>query len=272
MLALVYFALAACVGDFFCRPPICIDRTPLCGSNSGRVTGQFLVHIPGGARVLLDLTTALVGQSLVLSRRDRGAVLAQMESAIIKHKPGKSRENRAELYLPRPKGSGIADWLLIIGYVVLVSWMMFASFNAKGGKLQIANPEYSDFGPNTALMRSFAVGHDFPTEYPHFSGDRIHYHFLFYFQAGNLEFLGLDPAWSLNVLSITTIVAMLVVLMTLGEVFFNSRAVGRLGRCSFSFSDRSLTFRFFRSKLQSALRFKLLRINGTISDDLSVSR
>ena len=133
------------------------------------------------------------------------------KSAIIKHKSRESFENRADLYLPRPKGSSIADWLFIIGYVVLVSWMMFASFNAKGGKLQIANPEYSDFGPNTALMQSFAVGHNFPTEYPHFSGDRIRYHFLFYFQAGNLEFLGLDPAWSLNLLSIATLVAMLVV-------------------------------------------------------------
>ena len=113
--------------------------------------------------------------------------------------------------------------------------MMFASFNTKAGKLQIANPEYSDFGPNTALIQSFAVGHNFPTEYPHFSGDRIRYHFLFYFQAGNLEFLGLDPAWSLNLLSITTLVAMLVIVMTLGEVLFNSRAVGRLGSLLFFF-------------------------------------
>jgi DNA-binding beta-propeller fold protein YncE len=111
--------------------------------------------------------------------------------------------------------------------------MMFASFNTKGGKLQISNPEYSDFGPNTAIMQSFAVGHNFPTEYPHFSGDRIRYHFLFYFQAGNLEFLGLDPAWSLNLLSITTLVAMLVLVMVLGQVLFDSRAVGRLGSLLF---------------------------------------
>ena len=129
----------------------------------------------------------------------------------------------------------MADWSLILGYLVLVSWMMFASFNTKGNKLEIANPEYSDFGPNTALMQSFAVGHNFPTAYPHFSGDRIRYHFLFYFQAGNLEFLGLDPAWSLNLLSISTIVAMLVIVMTLGEILFNSRAVGRVGSLLFFF-------------------------------------
>ena len=128
--------------------------------------------------------------------------------------------------------------------------MMFASFNAKEGKLLIANPEYSDFGPNTALIQSFAVGHNFPTEYPHFSGDRIRYHFLFYFQAGNLEFLGFNPAWSLNLLSITTIVSMLVIVMTLGEVLFNSRAVGRLGSLLFFFFG-SLSYAPFLQKQAS---------------------
>ena len=155
---------------------------------------------------------------------------------ISKTKQGRNRESpAATFYLPRPKGSSWADWALILGYVVLVSWMMFASFNTTGTKLQISNPEYSDFGPNTAIMQSFAVGHNFPTEYPHFSGDRIRYHFLFYFQGGNLEFLGLDPTWSLNLLSIITIVAMLMLVMALGEVLFDSRAVGRVGSVLFFF-------------------------------------
>ncbi len=113
-------------------------------------------------------------------------------------------------------------------------------------------PEYSDFGPNTALIQSFAVGHNFPTEYPHFSGDRIRYHFLFYFQAGNLEFLGFNPAWSLNLLSISTLVSMLVIVMTLGEVLFNSRAVGRLGSLLF-FLFGSLSYVPFLQK-QSSVR------------------
>src|SRR5207244_3579154 len=120
-------------------------------------------------------------------------------------------------------------------YCVFVSWMMFASLNSTGGNLQIAHNEYSDFGPNTAIMQSFAVGHNFPTEYPHFSGDRIRYHFLFYFQAGNLEFLGLDPSSSLNLLSVITLVSMLMLATVLGEVLFNSRAVGRLGSLLFFF-------------------------------------
>ena len=237
MLALIYFGLATCVGDFFCR------RFYQFASIAHRCAAAILVGL-----LISSWFTYLAGLALFWTSQPLlwgnllfflavVAVLSwpRWKSRIVKHKPGKNPENRSELYLPRPKGSGIADWLLIIGYIVLVSWMMFASFNTKGGKLQIANPEYSDFGPNTALMQSFAVGHNFPTEYPHFSGDRIRYHFLFYFQAGNLEFLGLDPAWSLNILSITTLVAMLAVVMTLGEVLFNSRAVGRVGSLLFFF-------------------------------------
>jgi DNA-binding beta-propeller fold protein YncE len=137
--------------------------------------------------------------------------------------------------------------------------MMFASFNSSGSKLQIANAQYSDFGPNTAIMQSFAVGHNFPTEYPHFSGDRIRYHFLFYFQAGNLEFLGLNPAWGLNLLSITTLVAMLILAMTLGTVVFNSRAVGRLGSLLF-FSFGSLSYVPFLQK-QGSVRAAIQAIS-----------
>jgi DNA-binding beta-propeller fold protein YncE len=237
MLALIYFALAACVGDFLCRRFYQFESVAhRCAAAIlvGLLVSSWFTYLAGLAffwtpRPLLWANVLFfVAAIAVLTWR-------KWKGRIEKSTSSESHLKRSNLYLPRPQGSSIADWLLIAGYVVLVSWMMFASFNAKGGKLQIANPEYSDFGPNTALMQSFAVGHNFPTEYPHFSGDRIRYHFLFYFQAGNLEFLGLDPAWSLNLLSIATLVAMLVIVMTLGEVLFNSRAVGRLGSLLFFF-------------------------------------
>ena len=237
MLALIYFALAACVGDFFCRRFYQFESVAhRCAAAIlvGLLASSWFTYLAGLAffwtsRPLLwaNLLFFVAAVALLSWPKWKGR--------IVKTTPGEAYLKRSNLYLPRPRGSSIADWLLIAGYVVLVSWMMFASFNTKAGKLQIANPEYSDFGPNTALIQSFAVGHNFPTEYPHFSGDRIRYHFLFYFQAGNLEFLGLDPAWSLNLLSITTLVAMLVIVMTLGEVLFNSRAVGRLGSLLFFF-------------------------------------
>src|ERR1700757_4869697 len=237
MLALIYFALAACVGDFFCRRFYQFESLAhRCAAAIlvGLLASAWFTYLAGLAffwttRPLLWANLLFFVASLSLLSWPK------WKGRIVKSSPNEAYLKRSDLYLPRPPGSSIADWLLIAGYLVLVSWMMFASFNIKAGKLRIANPEYSDFGPNTALIQSFAVGHNFPTEYPHFSGDRIRYHFLFYFQAGNLEFLGLDVAWSLNLLSIVTLVAMLVIVMTLGEVLFNSRAVGRLGSLLFFF-------------------------------------
>jgi len=237
MLALIYFTLAALVGDFLCRRFYQFEsRAHRCAAAIlvGLVVSSWFTYLAGLAffwtpqpLVWANLLFFVAAIALLSWPKWKGR--------IVKTTSGEAYLKRSELYLTRPEGSSIADWLLIAAYIVLVSWMMFASFNTAGGKLRIANPEYSDFGPNTALIQSFAVGHNFPTEYPHFSGDRIRYHFLFYFQAGNLEFLGLNPAWSLNLLSITTLVSMLVIVMTLGEVLFNSRAVGRLGSLLFFF-------------------------------------
>ena len=237
MLALIYFVLAACVGDFLCRRFYQFESVAhRCAAAIlvGLLASSWFTYLAGLAffwtsRPLLWANLLFLVASVALLSWPK------WKHRIVKSPAGETSLTRSDLYLPRPRGSSTADWLLIAGYVALVSWMMFASFTTKAGKLRIANPEYSDFGPNTALMQSFAVGHNFPTEYPHFSGDRIRYHFLFYFQAGNLEFLGLDPAWSLNLLSITTLVAMLVIVMTLGEVLFNSRAVGRVGSLLFFF-------------------------------------
>src|SRR6266550_718879 len=238
MLALIYLGLAFAVGDFLCR------RFYRFASVAHRCAAAILsgLLISSWFTYLAGLLFTRARQPLLWGNLLFGiAAIAMLSWNRWKHKVIKRAQDASPntfvpgRYLPRPTGSSVADWLLIAGYVVLVSWMMFASFNSSDGILRIANQEYSDFGPNTAIMQSFAVGHNFPTEYPHFSGDRIRYHFLFYFQAGNLEFLGLNPAWSLNLLSITTLVAMLIIVMTLGEMLFNSRAVGRLGSLLFFF-------------------------------------
>ena len=238
MLALIYLGLAICLGDFFCRRFYRFVSVPhRCATAVlvGLLISSWFTYLSGLAFASF-WRPLLWGDALFFLTAIGVLSWPRWKRKISKTKRDETgKHTAATFYLPRPKGSSWADWALILGYVVLVSWMMFASFNTTGSKLQISNPEYSDFGPNTAIMQSFAVGHNFPTEYPHFSGDRIRYHFLFYFQGGNLEFLGLDPTWSLNLLSIITIVAMLMLVMALGEVLFDSRAVGRVGAVLFFF-------------------------------------
>src|SRR5437764_6876289 len=234
MLALVFVVVAICLGYGFCR------RFSSFVSTRHRWAAAFIVGLLV-AGWLTYLTALAFARSLVPLFWGNLCffIIAiavftwpRWRQKIVKSPP---RETEISPPISRAPGSDRIDWLLIAVFVAVVSWMMFATLSSSDGRLQIANNEYSDFGPNTALVQSFGVGHNFPTEYPHFSGERIRYHFLFYFQAGNLEFLGLDPAWSLNLLSIITLVAMLMLVMALGEVLFDSRTVGRVGSALFFF-------------------------------------
>ena len=259
MLALIYLVLAVGLGDFLCRRFYRFVSVPhRCATAVlvGLLVSSWFTYLGGLAfsRVWRPL---LWGDVLFFVTAIAVLCWPKWKHKIAKTKRGETESHAADtFYLSRPKGSSWADWALIAGYLILVSWMMFASFNTTGSKLQISNPEFSDFGPNTAIMQSFAVGQNFPTEYPHFSGDRIRYHFLFYFQAGNLEFLGLDPTWSLNLLSVLTLVAMLVIVMALGEALFDSRTVGRLGSLLFFFfgSLSYIPFLHGQSSVRGAIR------------------
>jgi sugar lactone lactonase YvrE len=249
MLALVYLAVAVCFGDRICRR--------FCS----------LVSVPHRWAAALTVGLLLAGwvtylTALVFARASLPVFWGNLCFFAVaigiftwprwRHKILKAptQETEPPPSVPRAPGSDNIDWLLIAAFFAIAAWMMFATLNSSSGKLQIGNNEYSDFGPNTALIQSFGVGHNFPTEYPHFSGERIRYHFLFYFVAGNLEFLGFDPAWSLNLLSILSLVAMLVLVMVLGEVLFQSRTVGRLGAVLFFFFG-SLSYIPFFAKQHS---------------------
>jgi hypothetical protein len=134
------------------------------------------------------------------------------------------------------------------GFLIFAIWLMFATLDFKVGQFQIAFKAWTDFGANVSLTQSFALGHNFPPQHPFFPGEFIRYHFLFWFQAGNLEFLGLNPAWSINILSILSLLALLVLIITLGEVLFNSRIVGRIGALLFFFSSSLSYLPFLKSQ------------------------
>ena len=137
------------------------------------------------------------------------------------------------------------DWVASSIFFIFGTYLLFGTLTMGNGSLWVGHHQSSDFGSTVSIMQTFAQGHNFPTEYPHFSGDRIRYHFLFYFQAGNLEYLGLSPALANNVLSILSLMSMLVLVMTLGAVMFASRLVGRIGAALFFFHGSLAFIPFF---------------------------
>ena len=234
MLTLVYLTVAICLGDRICRRFYSFVSTP------HRWAAAFIVGLLIAGWITYLTALAFGHSSLPLFWGNLcffAVAIAVFTWPRWRHKIIKAPaiETKESPSVPRAPGSNAIDWLCLAGFLAFATWLMFATLNSTGGQLQIANNEYSDFGPNTAIIQSFGVGHNFPTEYPHFSGDRIRYHFLFYFVAGNLEFLGFDPAWGLNLLSIFSLVAMLALVMALGELLFQSRTVGRIGAILFFF-------------------------------------
>lgn len=98
-------------------------------------------------------------------------------------------------------------WILFV--VIYAVWLFYSTFYQAGGMYHAGATVHSDLGPHTALMSSFANGQNIPTEYPHFAGDGIRYHFFFYYFAAILNQLGLGFVTALNLPSILAFISML---------------------------------------------------------------
>lgn len=104
---------------------------------------------------------------------------------------------------------------LLLASGIMAAALIWNTFAFRNGQLATGYSVFSDFAPHMALVRSFAVGWNWPTDYPHFTGDGIHYHFLFYFLCGNLNYLGLPIDWAINLPSLLSFFSVVVLLATL---------------------------------------------------------
>lgn len=224
MLALIYLATTIVLGACVCRRFYCFN------SWLHYLAASFLVGLvlSTWATYLLALAFAwsskpLVGANVVFFALAGLLIYRLRPRSLFDFKMSNSR----------PPGSATWDTFFIACFFLAACYLMFGTLWLKDGNVRMAFVVWNDFGPNLSLVQSFAIGHNFPTEYPHFIGYPIRYHFLFWFQAGNLEFLGLNMAWALNLISVLSLLAMLILFLTLGEVLFDSRAVARIGTAMF---------------------------------------
>ena len=149
MLALIYFGLAACVGDFICQrfyQFASVAHRCAAAILVGLLVSSWFTYLAGlvffwTSRPLLwaNLFFSVAGIALLSWPKWKDRILTRTpEEAYLKG---------SNLYLPRPRGSSIADWLLIAGYVVLVSWMMFTSMSSKSAMLDPLGRRRYKFDP-----------------------------------------------------------------------------------------------------------------------------
>ena len=135
--------------------------------------------------------------------------------------------------------------------LVFFTSIMFYVFFIRDGVLYSGYSVYGDYAPHTAMMRSFSRGNNFPTEYPHFGGQDIKYHFMFQFFVGNLEFLGMRIDIAYNLVSVLALLGFMMLLYSIAMRITGSFAACILTFVLFMFRSSLSFFRFVIEHLMS---------------------
>lgn len=152
--------------------------------------------------------------------------------------------------------------LLLFGILtVFVTWMMFYVFHMKDGILYSGFSVYGDYAPHTAMMRSFSRGNNFPTQYPHYGGQDVKYHFMFQFLVGNLEYLGFRLDLGYNLVSILSLAGFLMVLYGISYRMFKSFWAGAAAIAFFFFRSGTAFWRYLWEHLQAGDLVRTLEEN-----------
>ena len=163
----------------------------------------------------------------------------------------KPSESRGETLVGTDKYRFRKELLLFGLLTVFITYMMFYVFYMKDGILYSGLTVYGDYAPHTAMMRSFSMGNNFPTQYPHYGGADVKYHFMFQFLAGNLEYLGLRMDIAYNIVSIGSLVGFLMLLYQLALRITGKMCCGVLTLFLFFFRSGMAFFRFAWEHIQS---------------------
>lgn len=149
-----------------------------------------------------------------------------------------------------PGGLHFPDLICIAGFIILfffVTSMEYRSFKIHQDTLRVGYSVFSDFAVHLGMIRSFSFGNNFPTQYSHFAGEDIRYHFMFEFLTGNLEYLGLPIDHAFNFISILSFMAMAMLLFVFAVKLSGSRLAGGLSVVMMVFHSSPSLFRYLGS-------------------------
>ncbi|MDX2040911.1 MAG: hypothetical protein SF097_06665 [Acidobacteriota bacterium] len=232
MLSVLYLAGMVYFGDCLCR---CFYRYK---SIQHRLATAFLVGLLVSSIItyLGALAFARTAQPMVWGNVIFAVAVGLAALKTLRCPPLNDDDNS------RPAGNDKWDWLCLFSCFVFSSWLMWVTLDFPNGDFQFGFKSWSDFGANLSVSQSFVLGHNFPSTHPFFPGEQLRYHFLFWFQAANLAFLGMSLVSSVNFLSILSMLALVILVMTFAEQVFASRAVARISAILFFFTSSALSY------------------------------
>src|SRR4051812_4739066 len=239
MFALIYLGLAIALGDLLCRrffPFVSVLHRCAAATLVGILLGTWFTYL--AALAFAYTAEPLLWADLVF--------FVAVPAAIFWLLKKRSKFQITEPHAPR---HAAYDWITVGALFVAVCILLMGTLYINiQGHMRVSEIEATHFAVQSAIAQSFALGQNFPPECPYYAGRPLHYDFLFYFQAGNLELLGLNLAWAVDILSVLGLTSMLALLLALGELLFNSRVVGRIGATLFFFHGSLAFIPFLRSQ------------------------
>lgn len=155
----------------------------------------------------------------------------------------------------------VREAVFFLFLLAFLTWIMFYVFYIKDGILYSGFTVYGDYAPHTAMMRSFSLGDNFPTQYPHFGGEDVKYHFMFQFLVGNLEYLGIRLDIAYNMLSVFALLGFLMMLYSIARRLTGSGAAGVVTVALFFFRSSFTFFRYLWEHLRSGDLLRTLAEN-----------
>ena len=191
MFALIYLGLAIALGDLLCRRFyrfVSIPHRWAAATLVGILVGTWFTYLAG-------LAFGHTAEPLLLANLLFFVVALGAIFWVSRKRP------KWHMIAPRAPGSSRWDWITLAALCSAACVLLFGTLYVnRHGPLFLSATRTSDFAAQLTFAQSVAVVHNFPTAFADYAVQGID-QFLFYFQAGNLEFLGLNLAWSVDVLS-----------------------------------------------------------------------
>ncbi len=162
-------------------------------------------------------------------------------------KRSKSKTNTVFLTTDfRSQNSSIpwTDMVFLFLVTLLAASLMWTTFFISKDQLYVGPSVFSDFSPHLGMIRSFSKGNNFPTQYSHFAGQDIKYHFMYQFFIGNLEYLGMRLDYAFNIASIFSFISAFLLLFVLAVKISGKRSVGYLACLFFAFRSSESLFTY----------------------------
>ena len=262
MLACIWFTTALILGDCLSMTAVAAYKKPAKISSATRFSAAFAAGMlfTGWWTYILAYCFALAGLLDPLYVADAivipsAAVLSWIMLAYRK-RCGFSVTMMEITEIPDAFGM-----VLTAAVFVFSAFTMFYVFHLKDTILFSGYSVSSDYGPHTAMIRSFSRNRNFPTGYPHFGGQDVKYHFMFQFLAGNLELLGWKLDCAYNIPSIFAISLFALMLSRAAAVFGGGKGARVIAVALFFFRGGTALFQCIAEHMRAGDTAEFFRNN-----------